>query len=162
MAYFSQADLEDALSVNVVLGAYDDDHDGVVDSRPMTACLAFGTAECNSFLRNAMQTSSGAAIELPLSTIPDEVKFAALDFGIAYTIRRRPDVVKAMNELPWTTFYEAAVAKMKRYCEALQRMPATVGAHANVGGAVLVPESDVDSDDEPDQESRWSDLSDFA
>jgi hypothetical protein len=156
--YFSQTDLENALSVNVVMGAYDDDHDGVVDSGPIAACIAYGGSECDSFLRNLFLGS----VTLPLETVPNEVKFAALDFGIAYTVRRRPDVVKAMNEQPWTVFYDAALAKMKRYCESIQRMPATVGTHATAGATVLVPESDVDDDDEPDQESRWADLADFS
>jgi hypothetical protein len=161
--YFDQDDIEDAISVNTVLAAYDDDQDGEVDTRPMAACIAYGNAECNSFLRNVlMASSSGGAATLPLTTVPDEVKFAALDFGIAYTIRRRPDIAKAMGEKPWTDFYDYAVAKMKRYCESLQRMPSTAGIHATAGATVLVPESDVDSDDEPDQESRWSDLGDFA
>jgi hypothetical protein len=156
--YFSQTDLENALSVNVVKGVFDDDHDGIVDTGPIAACIAYAGAECDSFLRNLLLGS----VTLPLATVPDEVKFAALDFGIAYSMRRRPDVVKAMNEQPWTVFYEAALAKMKRYCESVQRMPATVGTHATAGATVLVPESDVDDDDEPDQESRWSDLADFS
>ncbi len=159
--YFSQTDLENALSVSVVKAAFDDDHDGVVDTGPMAACIAYGNAECNSFLRNVFV--GGAAIELPLSTVPDEVKFAALEFGIAYTMRRRPDVVKAMNEQPWNTFYDAAIAKMKRYCESVQRMPTTVGTHATVGGTVLNPDSDADGvEEELPTEGRWADMGDFG
>ena len=160
--YFDQTDLENALSVNVVKGVYDDDHDGVADSAPVAACIAYGNAECNSFLRNVL-TSGGSPIELPLTDVPDEVKFAALDFGIAYTMRRRPDVVRAMNEQPWTVFYEAAVAKMKRYCASLQRVPATTGTHATAGGALLNPDSDADGNAEDlPTEGRWSDMADFS
>ncbi len=161
MSYFSRTDLENALSANVVKGAYDDDHDGVVDSGPIAACLAYGDAMCNSFLRNVFV--GGASIALPLSTVPDEVKFAALDFGIAYTIRRRPDVVKAMNEQPWTTFQEQAIEQMKRYCASMQRMPTSAGEHATVGATVLNPDSDEDGAEEClPTEGRWSDLGDFA
>lgn len=161
--YFSQTDLENALGAHTVKAIFDDDQDGSADSGPVAACIAYGGSECDSFLRNAMQASAaGGVVTLPLTDVPNEVKFAALDFGIAYAIRRRPDVVRAMGEQPWTTFYEAAVDKMKRYCQSIQRMPATVGAHATVGGNVITPETDVDSDEEPDQESRWGDMGDFA
>jgi hypothetical protein len=90
--------------------------------------------------------------------VPNEVKFAALDFGIAYTMRRRPDVVKAMNEQPWTTFYEQAVAQMKRYCAAIQQVPASTAEHATTGGEIF----GVDPDDDDAPEPRWSDMSDFS
>ena len=161
--YFSQTDLENALSVNTVKAAYDDDHDGVVDTGPIAACIAYGNAECNSFLRNVLTTSSGAPVTLPLSTFPDEVKFAALDFGIAYTMRRRPDVVRAMGEVPWTDFYDEAIKKMDRYCKSVQRVPATSGAHATAGGAILNPDSDSDGDAEDlPTEGRWTDMGSFS
>jgi hypothetical protein len=156
--YFSQTDLENALSVNIVKSVYDDDHDGVVDSGPIAACIAYGNAECNSFLRNVLVSSGGTPITLPLDTVPDEVKFAALDFGIAYTIRRRPDVVKALNEQPWTVFYDYAVAKMKRYCESMQRVPASTAEHATAGADVFAANPDDDEAPEP----RWSCMGDFA
>lgn len=157
MAYFSQTDLENALSVPIVKAVYDDDRDGTVDSGPMAACLAYGSAQCDSFLRKVGTTSSGAAVTLPLATVPDEVKFAALDFGIAYTIRRRPDIVKASGEQPWTVFYEQAIEQMKRYCAAQQVMPATAMSHATLGGAIF---GGVTGTDLPSP--RWSDLSDFG
>ena len=160
--YFSQTDLENALSKSIVKGAYDDDHDGIVDTAPMAACIAYGNAMCNSFLRNVM-TSGGSPITLPLTSVPDEVKFAAIDFGIAYTIRRKPDVVKAMNAEPWTTFFASAVDQMKRYCASEQRMPAEVGTPATAGGALLNPDSDADGNEEClPNESRWADPADFV
>lgn len=162
--YFSQTDLENALGVKIVRAVYDDDGDKVVDTGPIAACIAFANAECNSFLRNVLVTSSGAAITLPLSTVPDEVKFAALDFGIAYTLRRRPDVVKAMaGEMAFGDYYKLAVDKMKRYCESVQRVPATTGTHATAGAAIHNPDSDGDGveEDLPD-ESRWTDFGDYA
>ncbi len=161
--YFTQTDLENAISVGAVKGAYDDDKDGTPDPGPIAACIAFGNAECNSFLRNVLVTGSGAPLTLPLVTVPDEVKFAALDFGIAYSIRRRPDIAKAMGEQPWTAFYDVAVAKMKRYCESIQRVPPTVGTHATVGGALLSPETDEnDAPKEPSPEGRWSSMGGFS
>jgi len=160
--YFSQTDLENALSIPVVKAVYDDNHDGTADSGPIAACIAYGGAMCDSFLRNVL-SSGGSEITLPLTTVPNEVKFAALDFGIAYTIRRRPDVVKAMNEQPWTVFFEQAVEQMKRYCASMQRVPSSTGTHATAGAEILNPDSDEDgnAEDLPD-EGRWADMADFT
>lgn len=157
--YFGQTDLEAALSTAVVKAVYDDDHDGVVDTAPMAACIAYGGAICDSFLRGALQSSVGTgAISLPLSSVPNEVKFAALDFGIVYTMRRRPDIVKAMNEQPWTVYYEQAVAQMKRYAASIQQVPASTAQHATTGGDIFG--SDPEDDELP--EPRWGDMSDFG
>jgi hypothetical protein len=158
VGYFTQSDLESALSVVVVKAAYDDDHDGAVDAAPIAACIAYGSAMCDSFLRNVLVSSSGAPLALPLSTVPDEVKFAALDFGIAYTIRRRPDIVRAMSEQPWTVFYEQAIEQMKRYCASMQRITPTGLAHATAGGSIRG--RDVDDDVAP--EPRWAKMGDFS
>lgn len=159
MAYFTQSDLENALSKSVVKGVYDDDRDGTVDAGPIAACIAYGTAQCNSFLRKVMTTSGGERITLPLTTIPDEVKFAALDFGIAYTIRRRPDVVKAMNEQPWTVFFEQACEQMKRYVASQQVMPIDTVGHTSTEGGGVFP---IDPEDDECAVPRWSDPADFA
>jgi hypothetical protein len=162
MSYFTQTDLENALSRAIVLAAYDDDHDGEADDEPIAACVAYAEAQCNSFLRNVL-TSGGAAIELPLTSVPDEVKFAAIDFGVAYSIRRRPDVIKAINAEPWTTFHTHAVEQMKRYCASVQRFPAETGTSATQGGAILNPDSDEDGNEEDlPTEGRWSDMGGFA
>lgn len=156
MAYFTQVDLENALSKAIVKAAYDDDHDNIADTDPIAACLAYGSAECDSFLRNTLVGDVG--ITLPLTTVPDEVKFAALEFGIAYTIRRRPDVMKAINVESYTVYYNAAVEKMKRFAASIQRLPSTVGTHATVGADVYA--ADPEDDDPP--ESRWADMGDFS
>lgn len=162
MGYFTQTDLENALGKATVKGAYSDSHGAAFSTDELAAiaaCIAYGSAQCDSFLRNLLMTSSGTPVTLPLTTVPDEVKFAALDFGIAYTIRRRPDVVKAMNEQPWTVFHDAAIEQMKRYCSSMQRIsPTGVGIAATAGGEVFGP--DPDDDDLP--VSRWGDLGDFS
>jgi len=151
MPYFTQTDLENALSIPIVKAVYDDDRDGEVDAGPIAACLAYGTAQCDSFLRKV-------GTPVPLTTVPDEVKFAALDFGIAYTIRRRPDLVKAANEQPWTTFLEQAIAQMQRYASSQQMISPTAMTSATVGAQIFAREHD---DDEL-PESRWADMGDFT
>jgi phage gp36-like protein len=133
MAYSSQTDLENALGVNIVKAIFDDNLDGVVDVAPMAACLAYGDAECNSFLRGTYDAT------FPIDPVPDELKFAAVDFCCAYAARRRPDLTRAMGEAPWTTFREAAVEKMKLFIKSTQRLPPTVAVPSNVGAEIVAP-----------------------
>lgn len=136
MGYFTQTDLENAIGKATVKAIYDDDHDGSADPAAIAACIAYGSALCDSFLRKIGLSPGGGTLTLPLTDAPDEVKFAALDFGIAYSVRRRPDIVKAIGEQPWTVFYEQAVEQMKRYVSSMQMVTATAMTHATVGGSI--------------------------
>lgn len=151
MPYFTQTDLENALGVQVVKAIFDDDHDGTADAAPIAACIAYAAAECNSFLRGKYD------ITLPPATVPDELKFAAIDFGCAYAVRRRSDVTSSMGMEKWTTFQESAVAKMKRYAETLQMLPATTGTPSNVGATVGSPVSVTNADGDT-RHSVWEDI----
>lgn len=156
--YFSQEDLEGALSSNIVEAAYDDDHSGAADAAAIALCISYGNTMVNSFLRNLL-----AGVTLPLSTVPDEVKFAAIDFGIAFTVRRRPELMKALGVDSYKAFEESALEHIRRYCASEQRVPSTTGTHATAGGALLNPNSDEDGNEEclPD-ESRWTDMGLFS
>ena len=138
MGYFTQTDLENALSAPTVLAIYDDDRDGVVDTVAIDACIAYGSAMCDSFLRKIAATQAGGstAATLPLTTVPDEVKFAAVDFGVAYSMRRRRDITAAMGESTWMDFYNQAVEQMKRYVSAMQVVSPTAMGHATVGASI--------------------------
>jgi hypothetical protein len=155
--YFAQEDLENALGKATVTTTYDDDNDGVVEDAAINACRAFGTAECNSFLRGIHPTS------MPLTTndVPDEVKFAALDFGIAYTVRRRIDLGRSGEGASWTTYRDSAIEKMKRYVASLQRLPPTLGVPSNVGGEV-VTSANPSKERCPVRGSFWEDMGDFS
>lgn len=136
MAYITQQDLENAMGKAIVDAVFDDDADGVPEAAAIQACCDSATAECNSFIRtihNKMQTPP----VLPLSTVPDEVKFAALDFGLAYAARRRPDMMRAMNEEGWKAFRDAGVSKMKSFVEGMQRFPFDT-ANADDGAPAVV------------------------
>jgi hypothetical protein len=154
--YFTQTDLENALGKNIVLAVYDDDHDGVVDTAAMTSCRAYGTSECNSFVRGLHPD----VIPMAEVDVPDEMRFAALDFGIAYTMRRRPDLVRAMGEESWTAFRDSAISTMKRYVQAVQRMPPAMGTPTNVG-AVVAKTADPANESTTIQGSRFEDFGDF-
>ena len=95
--------------------------------------------------------------------MPDEVKFAALDFGVAYTVRRRPDVVKALGNLDWKVYFDEAVEQMKRYVAAQQMVTPTAMEHATVGGSLLTVATGYDSTSGGClPEPRWSDMGDFG
>lgn len=140
MNYFTQADLENALGKFIVASVYDDDGDNVADAGPIASVLAYGTSEVKSFLR-----ANHTDIKVPDNApIPDDLKFAAVDFGCAYTARRRPDLTRAMGEAAWTTFRDAAVAKMKNYIAGVQRLSTAVTTPDNVGGQDFDVEEDAE------------------
>lgn len=153
MPYNTQTDLENALGIQIVKSIFDDDMDGTVDAAPLAACLAYGTAEADSFLAGTYD------ITLPVADPPDALKFAALDFCLVYATRRRPDVVKAMGEQPWTTFQSSAIEKMKRYGKSIQRLPEDTGTPANVGAEVR--SGDSRAPDLPCPARTFQDMGDF-
>lgn len=61
MPYFTQADLENALGVQIVKAIFDDDNDGVADAAPVAACCAYGSAECDSFCGGNTPSASRSA-----------------------------------------------------------------------------------------------------
>ena len=160
--YITQTDLEHAISKQTVKAIFDEGANAV-DPEVMASCIAFATSECNSYLRKVLVSSSGSKLSLPLSTVPDEVKFAALDFGLAYASKRRPDVAKAMGVLPWTDFYKMASERMKRYCEAEQQVAPEVATPGVIGASIQNPDVDEDGcTQDPPAESRWTDMGGFG
>lgn len=152
MPYASQADLEHALGSQIVRSIFDDDHDGAVDGNAIVSCLAYGDAEVDSFLSGQYDYTA------PMSPVPAAVKYAAVDFCCAYAARRRPDLVRAMGEEPWTTFRTAAIEKMTRFVKAQQRLPAASGAPANVTTVVKI-NGVVEPDELPDR--TFDNMGDF-
>lgn len=132
MSYASHADLDHALGASVVKTIFDDDLDGVADANAIVSCLAYADAEVDSFLSGVYPGP------FPIANAPAAIKFAAVDFCCAYAARRRPDLVRAMGEEPWTTYRAAAIAKMENYVKARQRLPESAGAPANVGATVRI------------------------
>lgn len=130
MSYIAQVDLENALGKNTVAAVFDDTGSGLVSTSAVAACLAYASAEVDAFLAGPYD------VVLPLVNPPDVVKFAAVDFACAYASRRRPDLMRAMNEKSWTDFRDAAVAKMTLYAKAVERLPRTTAIPSNVGGTV--------------------------
>lgn len=131
MAYIAEADLWNALGKPLIVAIFDDNNDGIAEPAAIASCLAYASAEVDAFLVGTYD------VTLPLTTVPDVVKFAAIDFACAYATRRRPDIVRAMGEESWTTFRDAAVDKMKLYARSFERLPETIAKPANVGGVSL-------------------------
>ena len=53
------------MGATLVRSIFDDNLDNVVDTAPMAACLAAGTAECDSFLEGIYD------IAIPVSPVPE-------------------------------------------------------------------------------------------
>jgi len=148
--YLEQADLENALGASIVASIFDDDHDGVADAEPLAACLLNGEVECEAFLSTVYDETK---LEAWRTETPRALKFAAVDFACAYAARRRPDIVRAMGEEPWTAFRNAAEAKLTAFIKAQRRIveetptaiatPANVGSTVRVGGAAVSPDCPV-------------------
>lgn len=153
LAYITQADLEDALGTQVVLAIFDDDMDGFVDNHAIMACLSYGSAQVDAYLAGTYD------ITLPIANPPAVVKFAAVDFACAYATRRRPDLVRAMGEKPWSDFLDAAKENMKLFASSLKRLPAGDGTPTNVGAEART--GDPDNPDLPTPPRTFQDMGDF-
>jgi len=141
MAYCSQQDLENAFGRALVVAIYDDNNDGVPETAAVAACLAYADAECNSFLRGTYK--------LPITSVPDELKFAALDFACAYSARRRPELAHTLGSDPFKQFYDAAVSKMKRYDSSEQRLGTAAGEPTNIDGYIRSSYDETAASDAP-------------
>lgn len=137
--YFCRADLVHALGAQLVTSTYDDEAGGAgpADLPSIDACIRYGTSQCKTFLLSHNLESSLPQVA---ADVTDALRFAALDFGITYTMRRKPDVVLALGAKSWTEFLDAAVAQMDRYAKTLQILPSPMVAPANVG--VRIAEGD--------------------
>lgn len=141
---FCRKDLDNALGAQVVTSAYDDQAggSGAADLEAIKSCIRYGSTEVVTWM---LANNYESALPTTKAAVPEALKFAALDFGIAYTMRRRPDVVKAMNGESWTTYLKTAVEKMKNFAATLQRLPREeVSAPANVGATVATNGGEVD------------------
>lgn len=131
MAYITQTDLENALGTNAVRALFDDNGDSTADAAPVAAAIAFADAKVDGFLRTEYTGP------FPLQTTPDLVKFAAIDWGIFYAVRRRAEVAKAIGLEPPSVHQERALEQMKRFVDAVEKLDPTVGTPGNIGGLVI-------------------------
>jgi len=120
MPYVSREDLENALGAELVRSIYDDDQDGSPQEGAVIACCAWASSAVDTFFRSLQEE-----IVLPLVTVPDEVRFIALEFAIAYTMRRRPELATTLGSKSWTDYRDSAVEQMKRYLDGLQTLSTT-------------------------------------
>lgn len=125
MAYNGESDLVNALGRGFVTAAFDDNGDGVADPAPMQAALDFGDAQVNSYLEKLYPMNAW-----PLASVPIVVKQAALEFSIAFAMRRRPEISQALGQ-DWKPYFDAATELMKRFVENRQELPNTSGEPVN-------------------------------
>jgi hypothetical protein len=94
MAYITQTDLENAIGPAAVLAIYDDDGDLALSSSELAA-LASVLDRSSAKVDGRLARSYDGPF--PLSPVPKLVKYAALEYAIAYSFERHPEFVRAFG-----------------------------------------------------------------
>jgi len=102
MAYWTQTDLENRLSAEVVRQVFDDDNNGTADTGP----LAQLQQDCDSFVEGYLR----GIYDLPTvrANPPNQVKRLSLDYAVAQCAKRRPGYIKR----DWKQLEEVARAEL--------------------------------------------------
>lgn len=93
--YISQADLEDAITVQTVARLFDDGATGVASTSAVNRVIASAEALINSRLMRSYPRLTLPVVQQPQS---DLLKEAALMFAIPLSYRRRPEYVRTTGE----------------------------------------------------------------
>lgn len=79
MAYWVRADLENALGPKTVMAIFDDENDGTVNDGALVAVQVRSDSIVNSYIATVYPK-----LTLPLTSVPDTVKFASLEYGLIF------------------------------------------------------------------------------
>lgn len=132
MAYNDQTDLENAMSPATVMAIFDDAADGVVNAVALEAVLTRADAQINSFIARNYPD-----LTLPLTSPPETLKSAALEFAIVYARDRKPEYWSKSQEGERQARIKGAFEMAERYAKAEQKLfDSTEPKPANVGGYV--------------------------
>jgi phage gp36-like protein len=101
--YCALADIENAISLQIIIELTDDDNLGQIDSTVLDAAIEWADAEIDSYLQ--------AKYEVPLSTVPVLVKHISVDLTAFRLYSRRLNV-----EMPEAikTRYDLAFEKLEK------------------------------------------------
>lgn len=129
--YITDADLLAAISENVVNATADDDNNGTPDAAVLALVIASAEGIVDSFLLGFYT--------FPLTEPTDRiVRFAALDFALAFLAERHPEYVRNRDSKMGEVRYKRGVETMLRLQQARQRLPdeSLVAPPKNIGGIV--------------------------
>jgi phage gp36-like protein len=89
--YHQQADLENAMGVQFVVGCFDDNGDGVADAAPVAACIARSEGLVDAYLCTE--------IVLPLAVPSDRlVVEACIEYSTSFAMDRRPEYARRFGD----------------------------------------------------------------
>lgn len=109
MAYATLADAIAAYGTDYVTVSFDRDKDGTADTDVYTAAFARADSEINGLL--------AGNVALPLSTVPDNLKYIAVDIAIYYG-SITCDVMTERKE----KLFDAAIANVKAMAKNMQSL----------------------------------------
>ncbi len=138
MAYWSQTDLENRLSPQIVKQILDDDNDGFADVGAVARLQADSDSKVESYLRPIYD------LTVVRATPPNEVKRLSLDVAVAMAAMRHPEVRRTDGP----ELMSMAERDLERLRTGKTRLD-VVGSPepaANVGGTVVVPPARADEE----------------
>jgi hypothetical protein len=140
MGYFTQEDLEEAISPQKVIALCDDDDDGAADQAVVNALIRRASGRVDNYIA----TKYVGPFPITQSPTPESLREAALEFGIGMAFMRHPEYVRTYGERERGGMWTQA----EKLCQAivlnLQRVVGYTAEPepANVGGEVLTGNDD--------------------
>lgn len=133
--WLARRDLEAATSVRMVQECFEDD--GVFNEETIFITIRRGEAQVMSRLVVEFGPPPISAAKLKEFACDDFLKFAALDYAVAYMFDKHPEYVRTAGmQKDRESRFKAADAQMDRFLNAEQQ-PSTLTRPANVGGVVV-------------------------
>lgn len=132
--WLTQQDLEAATSAKMVAACFDDDGNGSLNFPAIAAVIDRAEQEVMSYLVVELgppPLSPALIAQLATDTF---LKYAAVDFAVAYMFDRHPEYVRAKMQDDRARRLKSAEDRMIRILEARQRPPTVPTPPANVGG----------------------------
>lgn len=133
--YALKKDLESILSPATVLALFDDDARGSANVEAILDTLDRASREVDSYLAR-VYTGPFPVTQKP---VPSVIKYATLDFAVAFAFERHPEYVHTYGEVyRASSRYKRACERMDRLCQGQQEIPdwALQTKPMNVGGII--------------------------
>lgn len=131
LPYWSEDDLKDRLSEEVVLNCLDDNNDGVVDQGPLSRLQA----DCDSYIEGTLRPIYD--IDVVRESPPNQVVRLSLDRAIVELAKRHPEYVRR----DWEPLDNALERELDAIRSGRKRLDTKLAPEppANTGGTLLSP-----------------------
>lgn len=135
--WLQEQDISNAVGYPTLLACTDDDNTGAVNQTALAAIIDRGEQETLSWLIPEFGPAPINAIVLAQLVADPLLKYAALDYVVAFLYDRRPEYVRANRQDDSAMRLKAAKERMERILDARQRPVTAPTPPANVGGVVV-------------------------